>query len=177
MVLKKKHLNKTRVVKEENEHDSEIIQSSFNASKSADIKELGNMIDKLERKLHKEQNSMSTEEQNKLEDLVSRLKKEYLETSVSSIEQERKIQNNSILNVKKLSEEHLLEIISLNLEPGKKLSQDPAFVCWYESKKLWIRKSKEPVSLVDPSKDVFKVGNKGNKKLPRNLKSMFVGRI
>lgn len=177
MVLKKKHLNKTRVVSEEKDHDSEIIQSSFNASKTADIKELGNMIDKLKRKLDKEQNSMPKEEQDKIQDLVSRLKREYLDTSISTIEEERKTQNNSILNVKKLSEEHLLEIISLNLEPGKKLSEDPAFLCWYESKKLWIRKSKEPLKEIDPSKDVFKVGNRGNKKIPKNLKNMFVGRI
>ena len=177
MVLKKKHISKTKIVQKEKEHDSEIIQSSFNASKTADIKELGNMIDKLERKLHKEQDSMSVEERHKIEDLVSRLKREYLDTSVSTIEEERKTQNNSILNVKKLSEEHLLEIISLNLEPGKKLSEDPAFVCWYESKKLWIRKSKEPFKEIDSSKDVFKVGNRGNKKIPKNLKNMFVGRI
>ena|SRR6056300_727445 len=177
MVLKKKHISKTKIVQKEKEHDSEIIQSSFNASKTADIKELGNMIDKLERKLHKEQDSMPVEERHKIEDLVSRLKREYLDTSVSTIEEERKTQNNSILNVKKLSEEHLLEIISLNLEPGKKLSEDPAFVCWYESKKLWIRKSKEPFKEIDPSKDVFKVGNRGNKKIPKNLKNMFVGRI
>ena len=157
--------------------DTKIIQSSFNASKNADKKELGTMIDNLDIKLQKEGSSMSEEERNKLSNLISKLKKEYLDTSISIANQERDLQNKNILEVKRLSEEHLLEIISLNIEPGKRLSKDPTFVCWYESKKLWIRKSKESMPVLDPSKDIFKNGNKGNKQMPKNLKKIMDMRL
>lgn len=158
-------------------NDSKIIQSSFNASKNADKKELGSMIDGLDIKLQKEGSTMSEQERTTLRELISKLKKEYLDTSINIANEERDIQNKNMLEVKRLSEEHLLEIISLNIEPGKKLSEDPAFVCWYESKKLWLRKSKEAMPVLDASKDIFKVGNRGNKPLPKNLKKNMDGRL
>ena len=89
----------------------------------------------------------------------------------------RQEQDITLLHSKKLSEEHLLEIISLDLEPGKHLSQDPSFVCWYESKKMWLRKSKETV-ICDETKNPFKLGgNRGNKPMPRGVKKMFEMRL
>jgi hypothetical protein len=183
-LIKKKIISKTNTVHNDesvdgsiDSVDTKIIQSSFNASKNADKKELGTMIDNLDIKLQKEGSSMSDEERSKLSNLISKLKKEYLDTSISIANEERDLQNKNILEVKRLSEEHLLEIISLNIEPGKKLSEDPAFVCWYESKKLWLRKSKEAIPAVDTSKDIFKVGNRGNKPLPKNLKKNMDGRL
>lgn len=161
-------------VKEGNELDSSIMKSCFNLTKSGDEKEMGNMIDNLERKLHKEDNP---EEKKKIEALISKLKQSYISTSMHRVQGEREQQDTSILQSKKLSEEHLLEIISLDLEPGKHLSQDPSFVCWYESKKMWLRKSKEPVK-GDESKNPFKLGgNRGNKPMPKGVKKMFEMRL
>lgn len=161
-------------VKEGNELDSSIMKSCFNLTKSGDEKEMGNMIDNLERKLHKEENASEKE---KLEALISKLKQNYISTSMDRMQGQRQEQDNSLFNSKKLSEEHLLEIISLDLEPGKHLSQDPMFVCWYESKKMWLRKSKEPV-IGDESKNPFKLGGKrGNKPMPSNIRKMFEKRL
>ena len=162
------------LVKEGNELDSNIMKSCFNLTRDGDEKEMGNMIDNLERKLHKETNHVEKE---KLETLISKLKQSYISTSMEKVQGQREEQDSSFLHSKKLSEEHLLEIISLDLEPGKHLSQDPSFVCWYESKKLWLRKSKEPVK-GDETKNPFKLGgNRGNKPMPRNLKKSFDMRL
>ena len=179
--VKKKLIGRSKLKddsEQENEtNDSKIIQSSFNASKNADKKELGSMIDGLNIKLQREGSTMNEQERTKLSELISKLKKEYLDTSINIANEERSLQNKNILEVKRLSEEHLLEIISLNIEPGKKLSEDPAFVCWYESKKLWLRKSKETIPVLESSKDIFKVGNRGNKPLPKNFKRTMDGRL
>ncbi|MDB4507428.1 hypothetical protein N9064_00900 [bacterium] len=161
-------------VKEGNELDSSIMKSCFNLTRDGDEKEMGNMIDNLERKLHKETNETEKE---KLEALISKLKQSYISTSMEKAQGKREEQDSSFLQSKKLSEEHLLEIISLDLEPGKHMPQDPSFVCWYESKKLWLRKSKEAV-VCDQTKNPFKLGgNRGNKPMPRNLKKTFEMRI
>ncbi len=161
-------------VKEGNELDSSIMKSCFNLTRDGDEKEMGNMIDNLERKLHKETNETEKE---KLEALISKLKQSYISTSMERAQGQREEQDSSFLQSKKLSEEHLLEIISLDLEPGKHMSQDPSFVCWYESKKLWLRKSKEAL-VCDQEKNPFKLGGKrGNKPMPRNLKKTFEMRI
>ena len=162
------------VVKEGNELDSSIMKSCFNLTRDGDEKEMGNMIDNLERKLHKEDNQAEKE---KLEAVISKLKQSYMSTSMERAQGERQEQDITLLQSKKLSEEHLLEIISLDLEPGKHLSQDPSFVCWYESKKMWLRKSKEPVK-GDESKNPFKLGgNRGNKPMPKGVKKMFEMRL
>lgn len=162
------------VSKEGNELDSNIMKSCFNLTRDGNEKEMDNMIESLERKLHKE---TVVEEKNKLEALISKLKQTYISTSMDRIQGQRKDQDSSILQSKKLSEEHLLEIISLDLEPGKHLSEDPSFICWYESKKMWLRKSKEPV-IEDESKNPFKVGGKrGNKPMPSNIRKMFEKRL
>lgn len=159
---------------EGNELDGSIIKSCFNLTRSGDEKEMGNMIDNLERKLHKESNDV---EKDKLEAVISKLKQAYISTSMERAQGQRQKQDITLLQSKKLSEEHLLEIISLDLEPGKHLSQDPSFVCWYESKKMWLRKSKEPVK-GDETKNPFKLGgNRGNKPMPRNLKKTFDMRL
>lgn len=159
---------------EGNELDGSIIKSCFNLTRSGDEKEMGNMIDNLERKLHKESNDV---EKDKLEAVISKLKQAYISTSMEKAQGQRQKQDITLLQSKKLSEEHLLEIISLDLEPGKHLSQDPSFVCWYESKKMWLRKSKEPVK-GDETKNPFKLGgNRGNKPMPRNLKKTFDMRL
>jgi len=161
-------------VKEGNELDSNIMKSCFNLTKSGNEKEMGTMIDNLERKLHKEENLVEKE---KLEALISKLKQEYISTSMERAQGQRQEQDITLLHSKKLSEEHLLEIISLDLEPGKHLSQDPSFVCWYESKKMWLRKSKETVTY-NEEKNPFKLGGtRGNKPMPRNLKKTFEMRI
>lgn len=161
-------------IKEGNELDSDIMKSCFNLTRDGDEKEMGNMIDNLERKLQKETNQVEKE---KLEALISKLKQSYISTSMEKVQGQREEQDSSFLRSKKLSEEHLLEIISLDLEPGKHLSQDPSFVCWYESKKLWLRKSKEAI-VCNEAKNPFKLGgNRGNKPMPRNLKKTFEMRI
>jgi|APSaa5957512535_1039671.scaffolds.fasta_scaffold132575_2 hypothetical protein len=161
--------------KEENELDSSIMKSCFNLTRDGDEKEMGVMIDNLERKLNKEQNQ---DEKDKLEDIISKLKQSYISTSMEKVQGQRQEQDISLLNANKLSEEHLLEIISLDLEPGKHLSEDPSFVCWYESKKMWIRKSKEAV-ICDETKNPFNLGgNRGNKPMPARMKrTMFENRL
>ena len=167
--------NEEPTAKEGNELDSNIMKSCFNLTRSGDEKEMGNMIDNLERKLNKDDNNETEKE--KLEALISKLKQSYISTSMEKAQGQRQELDSGILNSKKLSEEHLLEIISLDLEPGKHMPQDPSFVCWYESKKLWLRKSKEPV-IGDETKNPFKLGGKrGNKPMPRNLKKTFEMRI
>jgi hypothetical protein len=162
------------VLKEGNELDSKIMKSCFNLTRDGNEKEMDNMIESLERKLNKETN---VKEKNKLEALISKLKQTYISTSMDRIQGQRKDQDSSLLQSKKLSEEHLLEIISLDLEPGKHLSEDPSFICWYESKKMWLRKSKEPV-IENESNNPFKVGGKrGNKPIPSNIKKMFEKRL
>ena len=159
---------------EGNELDGSIIKSCFNLTRSGDEKEMGNMIDNLERKLHKEDNQV---EKDKLEAVISKLKQAYISTSMERAQGQRQEQDITLLQSRKLSEEHLLEIISLDLEPGKHLSQDPSFVCWYESKKMRLRKSKEPVTY-NETKNPFKLGgNRGNKPMPRDLKKTFEMRI
>lgn len=158
----------------ENELDNSIMKSCFNLTKSGDEKEMGNMIDNLERKLQREQN---ISEKQKLEALISKLKQSYISTSMEKAQDLRQQQDTSLLNSKKLSEEHLLEIISLDLEPGKHLSEDPSFVCWYESKKMWLRKSKEPVTY-NEAKNPFKLGGtRGNKQMPANVRNMIEFRL
>ena len=165
--LKRRVVGSFNKKKQENELDSSIMKSCFNLTKNEDEKEMGAMIDNLERKLIKEQNQ---DEKEKLEAIISKLKQSYISTSMEKVQGERQEQDNGLLETKKLSEEHLLEIISLDLEPGKHLSEDPSFVCWYESKKMWLRKSKETV-IYNEAKNPFNLsGNRGNKPMPARMK-------
>ena len=145
--------------------DDTIIQDCFDAFNKREMN-IGNMIDNLEKKLYI---SDKNEEKEKLKSLISKMKNEYLQSGLDQISIVRDRQD-EILFSKKISDEHLIEIISLDLEPGKKLSEDPTFMCWFESKRLWLRKSKEPIKEAPTNKNIFKTGNRGNKPLTSNIK-------
>ena len=149
----------------DNSLDDTIIQDCFDAFNKREM-DIGSMIDNLEKKLSI---SDKNEEKEKLQSIISKMKKEYLQSGLDQISIVRDRQD-KILFSKKISDEHLVEIISLDLEPGKKLSEDPTFMCWFESKRLWLRKSKEPIKEPPTNKDVFKTGNRGNKPFTSNIK-------
>ena len=164
--VKRNKLNKPdKPGKSGNSLDDTIIQDCFDAFNKREM-DIGNMIDNLEKKLSI---SDKNEEKEKLQSIISKMKKEYLQTGLDQISIVRDRQD-KILFSKKISDEHLVDIISLDLEPGKKLSEDPTFMCWFESKRMWIRKSKEPIKEPPTNKDVFKTGNRGNKPFTSNIK-------
>lgn len=163
---KRNKLSKScKLDKSGNSLDDTIIQDCFDAFNKREM-DIGNMIDNLEKKLSI---SVKNEEKEKLLSIISKMKKEYLQSGLDQISIVRDRQD-KILFSKKISDEHLVEIISLDLEPGKKLSEDPTFMCWFESKRMWLRKSKEPIKEPPTNKDVFKTGNRGNKPFTSNIK-------
>ena len=131
----------------------------------------GDMIDKLERK---RRGMLPSEKRDKIDEVISNMKKDYIKNQKKEMDEARAKQDHVISSMEKISQEHLNDIISLDLQPGEKLTSDPAFMIWFESKFKVFDKLKEQKITPHPTmKNPFLAsGNRGHRSVPKTIRAM-----